>query len=396
MPATVILRPGREKSVLRHHPWIFSGAIQAVSGSPSPGETVAIRDHQGALLGWGAFSPASQIRVRLWSRDADAQINRDWWRQGITHALQRREPLQNQHLTQYRLINAEGDGLPGVVVDRYGDWLVCQFLSAGAEFHKEDILAVLAERYPGAGIYERSDGDVRQKEGLPSLTGSRKGGDPPEVVVGQEYGCSFGVDIQRGHKTGFYLDQRLNRRLVADYAPGAEVLNCFAYTGGFSVWAAQGGAKAITQVEASPSALALAAANLARNGVDPQGVTSIAGDVFQVLRQFRQEERRFDLIILDPPKFADNQAQVERACRGYKDINWLAFRLLKPGGVLFTFSCSGLVSADLFQKVVAGACGDAQRQAVIEQRLTQAPDHTVALHFPEGEYLKGLVCRVRE
>ncbi|MEN9206229.1 MAG: class I SAM-dependent methyltransferase [Thermostichales cyanobacterium BF4_bins_65] len=389
---TVTLRPGREKSLLRHHPWIFSGAIANVSGSPAPGETVAIHDHQGSLLGWGAFSPVSQIRVRLWSREREARLDRDWWRQQLQQVMGRRQALGQEDVTQYRLVNAEGDGLPGLVVDRYGEWLVCQFLSAGAEFHKRVILEVLAELCPCAGIYERSDGEVRAKEGLPPVTGTCWGKEPPALVVGREYGCEFAVDVRQGHKTGFYLDQRLNRRLLAGYVEGAEVLNCFAYTGGFSVWAGKGGAKSIVQVEASGSALALAQQNLERNGI--QGVTSIEGDVFQVLRQFRQEQRQFDVIVLDPPKFADHQGQVERACRGYKDINWLGFRLLRPGGLLMTFSCSGLVSGDLFQKVVAAACVDAQRQAVIEQRLTQAPDHTVALHFPEGEYLKGLLCRV--
>ncbi|GAB4218166.1 MAG: class I SAM-dependent methyltransferase [Synechococcales cyanobacterium] len=390
----VRLKPGREKSLLRWHPWVFSGAVAAVQGSPGLGETVAIQADDGRPCGWGAYSPASQIRVRVWSRDPETAITGEWLREQLQQSIQRRETLHHQpDLTLFRLVNAEGDGLPGVVVDRYGEWLVCQFLSAGAERWKSEIVAALASLYPCRGIYERSDGEVRQKEGLPSQTGSLWGDDPPAEIETLEYGLGFGVDVRQGHKTGFYLDQRQNRRFLSTLSAGRDVLNCFAYTGGFAVWAARGGATSITNVDSSASALAGAAANQARLG-SPVPVEQIQGDVFQVLRQYRQQGRQFDLIVLDPPKFAENQGQVERACRGYKDINWLALRLLRTGGLLVTFSCSGLVSADLFQKVVAGASLDAQRQADILYRLTQAEDHAVPLHFPEGSYLKGLVCQV--
>jgi 23S rRNA (cytosine1962-C5)-methyltransferase len=306
---------------------------------------------------------------------------------------------QQPDLNAYRLVNAESDGLPGLIVDRYGPYLVCQFLAAGAERWKSEIVSALADLAgatigPLAGIYERSDVDVRAKEGLPLSAGPLWGEPPPEIVTIQEHGCCFQVQIAAGHKTGFYLDQRENRALLARYSAGTEVLNGFAYTGGFGVWALRGGARHVTNVDTSGAALALAAANAALNGFEPAQTENVEGDVFQVLRRYRDAGRAFDLIVLDPPKFAETRSQVERAARGYKDINLLAFKLLRPGGVLFTYSCSGLVSPDLFQKIVAGAALDAGREAQIVRRLSQGPDHPVALSFPEGEYLKGLVCLV--
>jgi 23S rRNA (cytosine1962-C5)-methyltransferase len=297
-------------------------------------------------------------------------------------------------LSALRLVNAESDGLPGVIVDRYGEYLVCQFLSVGAEYWRREIVTLLADLMPFAGIYERSDVDVREKEGLPLATGVLAGSPPPDLIEIDEYGVRFAVDVRSGHKTGFYLDQRDNRALVAEYAEGREVLNGFAYTGAFGVWALRGGAVKVTNVESSAAALDLARRNVELNGFDAERVENVAGDVFHVLRQYRDARRQFDLIVLDPPKFADSRSQIEKASRGYKDINLLAFKLLRPGGLLFTFSCSGLVTPDLFQKIVAGAALDSGRDVQIVRRMTQAPDHPVALNFPEGEYLKGLVCRV--
>ncbi len=392
MPA-IILKPGREKSLLRRHPWVFSGAIAQVEGQPESGETVEVRATDGAALGWGAYSPQSQIAARMWTFDAAVSITPEFFRGQLTQALGMRRDL-GASATAGRLVNAESDGLPGLVVDRYADYLVCQFLSAGAERWKREVVTLLEELAPNTGIYERSDVDVREKEGLPPATGVLSGAQPPELVEIREGECRFLVDIVRGHKTGFYLDQRENRALAARYAAEGEVLNCFAYTGGFAVWALQGGAARVTNVEASAAALELAARNAALNGQDLGRVENVEGDVFQVLRRYRDARRQFNLIVLDPPKFAESHSQLERASRGYKDINLLAFKLLRPGGVLFTFSCSGLVTADLFQKIVAGAALDSGREAQIIQRLSQAPDHPVALNFPEGEYLKGLVCRV--
>jgi len=354
---------------------------------------VLVRAADGTPLAWGAYSPQSQIAVRIWSFDPTTAIDPAFFRQRLTTALNFRATLQIGS-TAYRLVNAESDGLPGVVVDRYGAFLVCQFLSAGAEFWKREIVTVLGELHPYAGIYERSDVDVRAKEGLTPTTGVLAGEPPPDQIEIEEAACRFAVDVRTGHKTGFYLDQRENRALAAHYTAGREVLNCFAYTGGFGVWALRGGARQVTNLDSSAPALELARQNMALNQFDPNQTEYLVGDAFQVLRTFRDARRAFDLIVLDPPKFAESQSQVERASRGYKDINLLAFKLLRPGGVLFTFSCSGAIAPDLFQKIVAGAALDAGREAHIVRRLTQAPDHPVALHFPEGEYLKGLVCQV--
>lgn len=391
---SLLLKPSREKSLLRRHPWIFSGAIERVTGQPQPGATILVRAADGAVLASAAYSPQSQIVARVWSFNPDEIIDAAFFRARLQRVFASRSSLLASRSSALRLVNAESDGLPGLVVDRYGDYLVCQFLSAGAEFWKIEIVAALIEVTGVPNVYERSDVDVRAKEGLPLTTGVLAGAPPPEPVTIQEYDCHFAVDIQRGHKTGFYLDQRENRRLLSTYAEGREVLNCFAYTGGFAAWALRGGALRVVNVDTSAPALELAGRNVELNGGDAARVENVVGDVFHVLRQYRDARRQFDLIILDPPKFAESRSQVEGAMRGYKDINLLAFKLLRPGGVLFTFSCSGLITPDLFQKIVAGAALDAEREACILQRLTQAPDHPVALNFPEGEYLKGLVCQV--
>lgn len=391
---SLLLKPSREKSLRRRHPWIFSGAIERVTGQPQPGATILVRAADGAVLASAAYSPQSQIVARVWSFNPDEIIDAAFFRARLQRVFASRSSLLASRSSALRLVNAESDGLPGLVVDRYGDYLVCQFLSAGAEFWKTEIVAALIEVTGVPNVYERSDVDVRAKEGLPLTTGVLAGAPPPERVTIQEYDCHFAVDIQRGHKTGFYLDQRENRRLLSTYAEGREVLNCFAYTGGFAAWALRGGALRVVNVDTSAPALELAGRNVELNGGDAARVENVVGDVFHVLRQYRDARRQFDLIILDPPKFAESRSQVEGAMRGYKDINLLAFKLLRPGGVLFTFSCSGLITPDLFQKIVAGAALDAEREACILQRLTQAPDHPVALNFPEGEYLKGLVCQV--
>jgi 23S rRNA (cytosine1962-C5)-methyltransferase len=388
----VILKPEREKSVLRRHPWIFSGAVARVEGGPESGETVQVRAADGTPLAVGAFSPQSQIVVRLWDFDAATPIAPDFFRARLQRALVMRRALGIEGAA--RLVSAESDGLPGVVVDRYGEFLVCQFLSAGAERWKGEIVALLGELAPGQGIYERSDVDVREKEGLRPVTGVLAGVAPEALLEIAEGRCRFWVDVQRGHKTGFYLDQRENRAMVGRLAQGREVLNCFAYTGGFGVSAIWGGAARVTNVEASAAALSLAQRNAELNGLDLSLIENAEGDVFQVLRRYRDARRQFDLIVLDPPKFAESHSQIEGATRGYKDINLLALKLLRPGGLLATFSCSGLITPDLFQKIVAGAALDAGRDTQIVQRLSQSPDHPVALNFPEGEYLKGLICRV--
>ena len=397
--ATIILKPGRDKSVLRWHPWIFSGAIASVAGTPHLGDTVLVEDSNRQALGWGAYSSQSQIAVRMWTFDPNVQVDVAFLAARLRRAVASRSVLGGRDdLDAYRVVYAESDGLPGLVVDRYGEFLVCQFLSAGAEKWKPELVELIGQlavtgRSP-QGIYERSDVDVRIKEGLSTVSGVLAGEAPPDRVVVNEYGCRFAVQIARGHKTGFYLDQRENRALVAAFAAGCDVLNAFAYTGGFGVWALKGKARSVVNVESSQTALELGRENVRLNGLDETLVEDVAGDVFRVLRQYRDSRREFDLIVLDPPKFAESRSQLEGAIRGYKDINLLALKLLRPGGVLFTFSCSGLVTPELFQQVVAGAALNSGKDVQIVRRLTQGPDHPVALNFPEGEYLKGLVCRV--
>jgi 23S rRNA (cytosine1962-C5)-methyltransferase len=392
---TVILKPGRDDSLRRRHPWIYSGALQDENPSTPAGQTVAVRNAHGQLLAVGAYSPHSQIRVRVWSFDPSEVIGPEFFSLRLGRALQARETaMRRVDTTALRLVNAESDGLPGLVVDRYADFLVCQFLSAGAERWKSVIVGELTQLTPAVGVYERSDTDSRGKEGLELRCGTLWGGEPPERIEIREGPLRFLVDVRNGHKTGFYLDQRDNRTRVGASAFGADVLNCFAYTGAFGLHALNGGAVGLTQVERSAEALEVARRHLVINGFDPDAVEAVNGDVFEVLRAFRDRGRTFDRIVLDPPKFAASAAQVKRAARGYKDINLLAFKLLRPGGLLFTFSCSGHVEPSLFQKIVADAAGDAGRHAQILRRLDAAADHAVALDFPEGAYLKGLICRV--
>ncbi|MFZ0135405.1 MAG: class I SAM-dependent rRNA methyltransferase [Desulfobacterales bacterium] len=392
---SVSLKPGREKSLHRHHPWIFSGAIDRIDPAAAPGETVRVLAADGSPLASGAISPQSQIRVRVWSFDPAEEIDPQFFARRLDRALQARRLLYPDSApSALRLVNSESDGLPGLIVDRYADYLVCQFLAAGAEHWKSELVRQLADLVPVGGIYERSEGANRLKEGLASSNGVLAGAGPPERIEVREGALRFLVDVRRGHKTGCYLDQRRNRARVAPFSPGADVLNGFAYTGGFGLQALAAGARSLVNVETSPDALGLLQRQLALNGVDSQAVENIAADVFQVLRSFRDARREFDLIILDPPKFAGSVHQVNKAARGYKDINLLAFKLLRSGGVLVTFSCSGHVDAALFQKIVAGAALDAGRDVQVLEHLEQAPDHTVALNFPEAAYLKGVACRV--
>lgn len=387
----LILRPGREKALKRRHPWIFSGAVSRVEGAPESGETVEAYSSSGELLAVAAYSPQSQIRARVWDWRSRT-IDRDFFAERVARAARERVELFGAVTDAVRLVNAEADGLPGVVADRYGDTIVLQLTSAGAERWREDLADGLLQATGAARVWERSDAEVRLLEGLAPRCTALRGAPPPPTTVIQEHGLKYQVELERGHKTGFYLDQRDNRRQLRMLAPERDVLDCFSYTGAFALSALAGGARAVTAVESSGAALELARANAELNGLpQPQWVE---GDVFQRLRQFRDEAREFDVIVLDPPKFAPTAAHADRASRAYKDINLLAFKLLRPGGALMTFSCSGGISAELFQKIVAAAAVDAGVDARIERWLHAAPDHAVALNFPEGEYLKGLLCRM--
>ncbi len=393
----------RVKPFERRHPWVFGGSIESVQGDPEDGDLVGLYAPDGGFLARGYFNSQSQIRVHVLTWH-DEPLDAAWWLSRIERAISARALFNIEHdagkPNAYRLINAENDGLPGLVVDRYGDWLVLQALTLGIDARKTLIAGLLTDLLHPAGIFERSDSDVRYKEGLPSVVGVLSGAEPPPLIEISENGRKFWVDIQRGHKTGFYLDQRDNRDtlrkwLRADPDRGSRtVLNCFSYSGGFGVYALNGQAERVINVDSSADALELAQRNLKLNGAHVNDADFVEGDVFQVLRRYRESSERFDIIVLDPPKFAQNQKQVEGACRGYKDINLLAFELIKPGGLLMTFSCSGAVDADLFQKVVFGALVDSGREAQIVARLGPGADHPVSLTFPEGSYLKGLLCRV--
>jgi len=393
---SLILKKGREKALLRKHPWVFSGAVQSVSGEAEPGETVAIRDSQGQFLAWGAYSPQSQIRARVWGWDEAEEVNRAFFKRKLENALQlRKDWIDLEHTTAYRLVHAESDGLPGLIVDRYHDTLVVQVLSAGVERWRDEIVSLLGELVQPDAIHERSDVAVRELEGLPERTGLLAGDLPPQPLTIQENGLLFKVELVTGQKTGFYLDQRDNRRFCREIARGKHVLNCFAFTGGFTAAALAGGAESVLSIDSSEDALALARENVALNALPPEKCEWITGDIFQELRLLRDKAQQYDLVILDPPKFAPTASQAQKAARGYKDINLLAFKLLRPGGTLMTFSCSGGIDATFFQKIVADAALDAGVDAQIVKRLYQAADHPTLLAFPEGTYLKGLVCRIR-
>jgi len=403
--ATCRLAAGKEKSLRRRHPWVFSGAIDTEPGRATPGETIDLLSCDGEFLARAAWSPASQIRARVWSFEQGETIDDGFFQRRIAAAIEVRSGLfaaangtavRAPERSALRLVHGESDGLPGLIVDRYGEVLVCQFLAAGVERWRDSIIAALQQLTACASIYERSDADVRAKEGLGVRTGLVSGREPDGLLPIDENGRSYLVDVREGHKTGFYLDQRPGRDAAARLFHGREVLNAFSYTGGFSVAALAGGAAAVLDVDTSATALALARRNIECNGFrNGDGYEQLEGDVFTVLRRFRDSRRSFDAIVLDPPKFADARAHLDKAARGYKDINLLALKLLRPGGLLLTFSCSGLVTPELFQKIVAGAAVDARREAVLIERLSQPPDHPVLLAFPEGAYLKGLLCRVR-
>lgn len=391
----VILKPGREKSVNNRHPWIFSGAINRVEGKPANGDVVDVWNSKARFVARGIYNEKSQIQVRLLTWNPNDMINEDFWRRRIRRAVAGRQALLDAPDTDaFRLVYAEADGVPGFIADRYGAWVVVQFLSLAAERYRQAILDALIDLIAPQGIYERSEGEGREKEGLVSVTGSIWGEVPPDIIEILENGHTFLVDIKLGQKTGFFLDQRENRLKVSKYFANKEILNAFAYTGGFAVYAAYAGAKRIMNVDTSERALQMAERNIRRNGFgDREDVYAVA-DAFEIMRAYRDNNWKFDVVILDPPKFAQSKRQVEKATQGYKDINLLGMKLLKPGGILISFSCSGSVSADLFQKVLFGAAVDAGRHVQIIERLSQSSDHPVLLTYPESEYLKGLICRV--
>nr|WP_179402930.1 class I SAM-dependent rRNA methyltransferase [Burkholderia guangdongensis] len=418
---TVTLKPSKDKSLLRRHPWIYANAIDRVDGKPAPGATVVVRAADGRFLARGAYSPQSQIRVRVWSFDENEPIDHAFFKRRVQRAVaHRREMVSGTGAV--RLVFGEADGLPGLIVDQYltanapadghaeshaaghaaghadaspaSGQLVCQFMAAGVDAWKDAIVAALVGATGCPNVYERSDVSIREKEGLEQITGVLAGVAPPDALVTIENGVRYHVDVPNGHKTGFYIDQRDNRALVAQYARERDVLNCFCYTGGFSLAALGGGAKRVVSIDSSGGALDIARRNVEINGFDAARATWLDADAFKTLRRLVDEGERFDLIVLDPPKFAPTRESVDRAARAYKDINLSGFRLLRPGGLLFTYSCSGAIDMDLFQKIVAGAAADAKVDARILKRLGAGVDHPLLTAFPEGEYLKGLLLQI--
>ncbi len=394
----LILKPGKERSLARRHPWVYATAVARVAGKPAAGATIAVRAADGTWLAWAAYSPAASIRARCWSFVETDAIDAAWFAARVRAAVARRAALADA-TDAVRLVFGEADCLPGFVADRYADQLVVQLQAAGVEAQRDVLLDALVAATGIANVYDRSDGATRQREGLPPSTGVVRGGPPPERVEVREHGIGYFVDVRRGHKTGFYIDQRDNRRLAGELAArfvraqgrAPAMLNCFCYTGGFSIAAARGGARPVLSIDSSADALALARCNWALNGLDDAAGQWHAADVFDALRALRDEGRGFDLIVLDPPKFAASHHHVERAARAYKDINLSALRLLAPGGYLLTFSCSGAIDVDLFQKIVAGAVIDARVDCQMLARLAAGTDHPLLMTHPEGEYLKGLL-----
>jgi 23S rRNA (cytosine1962-C5)-methyltransferase len=394
---TLRLRRGRERSLEHGHPWLFSGAIEGIQGDPAAGETVEVIDADGRWLARGAYAPSSRIACRIWTFDRDEAVDDGLLERRLAAAIDRRSELaRSGGVDAYREVHAESDLLPGIIVDRYGEIRVLQLLTPGAERFRQTVIDVLRRHGTCRGIFERSDNDARELEGLQPMRGPLWGEIPETPIPIRENELSFLVDIVEGHKTGFYLDQRDNRKLAVERLGGGEILDAFCYTGGFTVAALKGGAGHVVAIDSSRRALDQAAVHAARNGFTAGQSEFIAGDVFAELRRLRDQGRAFDAIVLDPPRFAPTASQVQRAARGYKDINLLAFKLLRPGGRLLTFSCSGGVSPGLFEQIVAGAARDAGGPIVFEAWLGQPADHPVAAHFPEGRYLKGLLCRKGE
>ncbi|CAD6521510.1 class I SAM-dependent rRNA methyltransferase [Paraburkholderia sabiae] len=397
---TVTLKPSKEKSLLRRHPWVYANAIDRVDGKPAAGATVLVRAHDGRFLARAAYSPHSQIRARVWSFDENEPVDHAFFKRRVQRALAHRQTMVHD-TGATRLIFGEADGLPGLIVDYYiqddaskRGQIVCQFMAAGVEAWKDAIVQALIGATGCPNVYERSDVSIREKEGLEQTMGVLAGDAPPETLIASENGVRYHVDVRNGHKTGFYVDQRDNRALVQQLSKDRDVLNCFCYTGGFSLAALKGGAKRVVSIDSSGEALALAQENVKANGFDAERATWLDADAFKTLRRLYDEGDRFDLIVLDPPKFAPSREHVDRAARAYKDINLTGLKLLRPGGLLFTYSCSGAIDADLFQKIVAGAASDARVDARILRRLGAGVDHPLLTAFPEGEYLKGLLLQI--
>jgi 23S rRNA (cytosine1962-C5)-methyltransferase len=391
----VKLKKGKESIIKFRHPWIFSGAIDKVENVEENGQLVLVSSSNNQPLAIGSYSFYSQIAVRIWSFDISSKVDKSLLLKRFNSALELRKNIINRSETNaFRVINSESDHIPGLIIDFYAGYYVIQFLSAGVEYFRKEIIEIISNQSDCIGIYERSDSDVRIKENLPLQTKLLFGDSIPEKVLIKENGICFGVDIQKGHKTGFYLDQRDNRLILKNFCKNKNILNCFCYTGGFSAYALTNGANYVVNIDSSAKALELANENHRLNFISDDMYENIEADVFKTLRTFREENRKFDIVILDPPKFADSAANIQKAARAYKYINLLSLQLLNHGGFLFTFSCSGHISRDLFNKIVNDAALDAGREIKFLSYLNQSKDHPILSSFPESYYLKGLLCYV--
>ena len=386
----ITLKKGREAALLRGHPWVFSGAIGAIKGAPTEGDIVLAKDSAGKSLALGFYNPRTDIAFRVLTSNCDQVISAGFWQDRLKSACKLRQGIINEQTDAYRLVNAEGDGFPGLIADVYGSTLVVSITTAGMEKQKGHILNALISQLEPARIYEHSHGRSRTLEGLEESEGFVYGDNQSAAVQIRENGLTFEVDFIGGQKTGFFLDQRINREKLGSLSGNANVLNCFSYTGAFSVYCATGGAKRVVSLDTSDAACVAAAKNLRLNGFSPDTHPVIAADVFDYLRSMQEN---FDLIILDPPAFAKTKRDVARATRGYKEINLQAIRHLVPGGILATFSCSNFMEEDLFYKIVQGAARDAGADLQLLSRLEAGPDHPIGLDHPEGRYLKGLLVR---
>jgi 23S rRNA (cytosine1962-C5)-methyltransferase len=386
----IILKKGKEKPLLRGHPWVFSGAVAKIEGEVSPGDLGEVYSEEGQYLGAGHLNPASQIILRLLTQKKEP-VDFSFFRERISRAARLRDAFLKGKTNAYRIVNGEGDFLPGLVVDRYGETLVLQSLTAGVEQLKGSFVDLLASEIKPRSIYERSDVATRRQEHLPEVTGLLFGGEVSNRIEIEEYGCHFQVDVKGGQKTGFYLDQRENRSNLKNLAQGKKVLDCFSYTGAFSVYAGLGGAEELTLLDSSEEALKRAEEHFHLNGLERIPHRFIRGDAFEVLRSLEPD---YDIVILDPPPFAKRKGDVSSASRGYKDLNLQALRLLRRGGFLLTFCCSHHVSWDLFQKIIFSAAVDGGREVELLGRKGHPVDHPINLSHPEGEYLKGFLCRV--
>jgi 23S rRNA (cytosine1962-C5)-methyltransferase len=391
----VILKKGKEKAALQRHPWIFSGAIDKVKGAPENGEIVKVFAADKSFLAYGYYNSQSRVAVRLLEWEEETTVDKDWYQQKLRNAIaSRAHVLNNEDTNTCRLVFSEADYLPGLIVDKYADFLSLQILSAGIENVKGDIIDILRAELNPSGIFDKSDANARTHENLEVSQGLLWGENPPEFIEVKENGMRYHINIADGQKSGFYCDQRDNREILAAYTKDKEVLDCFCYSGGFTLNSLKHGAKHVTSVDSSALAIETLKHNLGLNGFTEDQQTSIQSDVNKQLRAFKEEGRTFDVIILDPPKYAPSRSALDRAARAYKDLNRLGMLLLNPGGILATYSCSGAVDLETFKQITAWAALDAGKEVQVIKQFHQPEDHPVRISFPEGEYLKGLLVRV--